>query len=73
MANKRANGEGSIYRRSDRLWCGQFVLPTGKRRTVYAKTRREIVQKLAELQCDPTYALSSGRTSREPPICSCRR
>ena len=63
MANKRANGEGSIFRRNDRLWCGQFSLPTGKRHTVYAKTRREIVQKLAELQCDPTYALSSGRTT----------
>ena len=30
---------------------------------MYAKTRREVVQKLAELQVDPTYALSSGRTT----------
>jgi integrase len=62
MTNKRANGEGSIYRKSDRLWCGQFVLPTGKRRTVYGKTRREVVQKLAELQCDPTTT-APGRST----------
>ena len=63
MGNKRANGEGSIYRKRDRLWCGQFVLPTGKRRTVYGKTRREVVQKLAELQCDPTHASYPGRAT----------
>ena len=62
MTIKRAHGEGSIYRKSDRLWCGQFVLPTGKRRTVYGKTRRAVAQKLAELQCDPTVN-APGRTT----------
>ena len=30
---------------------------------MYGKTRREVVQKLAELQCDPTHASSPGRTT----------
>ena len=50
---KRANGEGSIYRRPDGLWCGQVVLPSGKRRTVYGKQRRTVAEKVAEMQRDP--------------------
>lgn len=51
MGSKRANGEGSIYQRSDGRWCSAIVADdpvTGQRhRTVlYGKTRTEVRQKL---------------------------
>ena len=51
MGGKRANGEGSIYQRSDGRWCSAIVADdpaTGQRhRTVlYGKTRTEVRQKL---------------------------
>ena len=50
MANKRGNGEGTIYRDPDGRWHGQVKLPTGKRKSVYGKTRREVQEKLATLR-----------------------
>ena len=50
---RRANGEGSIYRRSDGRWAAAlYVLrPDGGRvrRPVYGKSRREVAGKLADL------------------------
>ena len=63
MSNKRANGEGSIYKKKSGLWCGQVVLPTGKRRTLYGKTRRAVSQKIAEIRSDPTNVPSPGHTT----------
>src|SRR5438445_3374886 len=45
---KRSNGEGAVYLRSDGRWEGQLRLPGGRRKSVYAHTRRELVQKLAD-------------------------
>ena len=51
--NQRANGEGSIYRRSDGRWTAAcYVLrPDGSRvrRSVYGKTRKEVADHLAVL------------------------
>ena len=51
--SRRANGEGSLYRRSDGRWTGaHYVLrPDGGRvrRAVYGKTRKEAADRLAEL------------------------
>ena len=41
MSKRRSRGEGSIYRRTDGLWCAQITLPNGKRKTKYAKTQKE--------------------------------
>lgn len=45
-------GEGSIYQRDDGKWAGQInMAPEGaarRRRTVYGKTRKEVVRKLGE-------------------------
>lgn len=49
MATKRGHGEGSIYKRKDGRWCGS-VMVEGKRTAVYAKTRREVASKLADVQ-----------------------
>lgn len=56
MATKRrGNGEGSIFRRSDGRWVAKVANgydASGKRRrkTVYGKTKREVQDKLTELQ-----------------------
>lgn len=47
MSPRRANGEGSVYRRaSDGLWVTAVVLPdTGKRKVLYGKSRTEALAK----------------------------
>ena len=51
--SRRANGEGSVYRRSDGRWvAAHYVLrPDGgrERRPIYGKTRAEVAAKLAEM------------------------
>lgn len=51
MAKKRGNGEGSVYRRKDGLWVGQYkvLTPQGTKKTkyIYSKTRKEAATKLA--------------------------
>jgi integrase len=53
MARKRANGEGSIYKRADGRYVGSAFVPIvggGRRRVyVYGKTRKEARAKLDEL------------------------
>ena len=51
MGKKRGNGEGSVYRRKDGRWVGQYLvyLPSGpKYRYIYAKTRKEAAEKLTK-------------------------
>jgi integrase len=43
---RRSPGEGSIAKRRDGRWSGRYVA-NGKRRAVYAKSRREVTAKLA--------------------------
>jgi hypothetical protein len=40
MARRRANHEGTLYRRKDGHWCAQVSLE-GHRLTKYGKTQRE--------------------------------
>ena len=64
MAHKRGNGEGPIYQREvDARWFGSIVVGFDakehqKRRTVSAKSRREVVSKLTKLQRDISDGLS---------------
>jgi integrase len=47
MAQKRrGHGEGAIFQRQDGRWVARLVLPTGKRKDMYAKTRKEAADKL---------------------------
>lgn len=48
MAKRRANGEGSIYKRKDGKWAAQYTDNMGKRRTLYGKTQQEVRQKMKE-------------------------
>jgi len=46
---KRANGEGSVYRRkSDGRWVGSLSLPDGTRKVVYGKKQSEVIAKIDE-------------------------
>ena len=45
--SKRGNNEGSIYRRSDGRWVAAVTLASGKRKSLYGKTRAEVARKLA--------------------------
>src|SRR5215216_5923373 len=52
---KRGNGEGSISRRKNGGWMGQYAVYTAegrKRRTIYGKTRKEVAKKLAKALAD---------------------
>lgn len=45
---RRANNEGSIYRRkSDGKWCTSVTLPGGKRKVLYGRKREDVAKKLA--------------------------
>jgi hypothetical protein len=46
MAKRRANREGTIYRRQDGRWVASLMLPRGKRKSLYGKTRQAVAQKL---------------------------
>ena len=51
MPKKRVNGEGSVYRRKDRLWVGQYKVRTHdgtKTGYIYSKTRKGAASKLAD-------------------------
>jgi hypothetical protein len=54
--SRRANGEGSIYRRGDGRWAGSLYVVTTrgrrKRVTVYARTRAEAREKMTAVQRD---------------------
>lgn len=47
---RRSNGEGSIYQRKDGRWVAAVVLPEGRRRAYYGRTRQEAHTKLLKAQ-----------------------
>jgi integrase len=46
MAKRRANHEGSIYKRQDGRWVASVTLPGGTRKSFYGSTRAAVAQKL---------------------------
>jgi integrase len=46
VAKRRANKEGTIYCRKDGRWVAAVMLPDGRRKSYYGKTRDEVAQKL---------------------------
>ena len=45
---KRASGQGAVYLRADGRWEGQIRLAGGHRKSVYGRTRREVMRRLRE-------------------------
>ncbi len=55
MAKRRGNNEGSIYRRKDGYWVGQYGVQTAqgiKTRYIYGKRREEVREKLTKAIAD---------------------
>jgi integrase len=55
LPKKRGNGEGSVYRRKDGLWVGQYVIktPNGtKTKYIYSKSRKEAAAKLTKAMAE---------------------
>ena len=52
MTKKRANGEGSVYRRKDGRVVAEWVDANGKRRYISGKTKTEVKRRLRELLVD---------------------
>ncbi|MBA3825479.1 MAG: site-specific integrase [Ktedonobacterales bacterium] len=50
MTKRRANGEGTIYQRSDGRWHAQLRLPNSKRKNIYGDSQKEVVQALSRLR-----------------------
>lgn len=45
--SKRANGEGTVRQRPDGRWEGRYKDPfTGKQKSIYGKTQKEVISKL---------------------------
>lgn len=45
---KRGNGEGAVYLRADGRWEAQIRMAGGRRKSVYGRTRREVLRRLRE-------------------------
>jgi integrase len=55
LGRRRGKGEGSIYKRKDGLWVGQYHVDTGlqkKTKYIYGKTRKAVAAKLAKAIAD---------------------
>ena len=61
MARRRGNNEGSIYRRKDGYWVGQYGVQTAegtKTRYIYGKTRAVVAEKLTQALADRNSGLT---------------
>jgi integrase len=59
---KRGNGEGSITRRKDGLYMARYTVQTAtgvKRKAVYAKTRKEVSEKLTAAMADASKGITA--------------
>ncbi len=60
---KRANGEGTIRKRSDGRWEGRYFDPVSeKQRSVYAKTQKEVREKIAKVFESLGYGLDIDKS-----------
>jgi integrase len=48
---RRGRGEGSIYRRKEGRWVGQYEVG-GKRKYIYGRTRKEVATKLTKAMAE---------------------
>jgi integrase len=59
---RRGNGEGSITRRKDGLYMARYTVETAtgaKRKTLYAKTRKEATEKLTAAMADASKGITA--------------
>src|SRR5262245_44445127 len=65
MTKRRGHGEGTIRQRADGSWEARVSLPSGKRPSIYGRTRKEVQDKLrAALRAvDAGLDLDAGKTT----------
>jgi len=56
-SRRRGRGEGTVYQRKDGRWSAEITLEEGKRKTLYAKTQEEVIQKLRQAQYEQKQGL----------------
>lgn len=54
---RRAHGEGTIRRRGPNLWEARYIAADGRRRSLYRKTRREVVDALRDALRDAQHGI----------------
>jgi len=59
MAKIRGKGEGTVVHRPDGRWMASFSCENGKRRSVYAKTKREVTERMRLEQSRMLQGMSS--------------
>lgn len=64
MPTRRGHNEGTVRQRPDGTWEARVSLPGGKRKSVYAKTRREVQDKLRAAQRDLDAGLDLSARSQ---------
>jgi integrase len=57
MAGRREKKQGTIRKRSDGRWEGRVLLDSGKKKTIYGKTRKEVVQQVNQMVRDKEEGL----------------
>jgi len=45
---RRGHNEGSVYKRGDGRWCATLMLPDGRRKSFYGRTKRDVLDKLEQ-------------------------
>jgi hypothetical protein len=65
---RRKNGTGSVFLRGDGRWEAQLRLPDGRRKCVYAQTRRQVVSRLRETR----WELANGLPGQQTQTASAR-
>ena len=66
MGKRRANGEGSIFKRKDGLWAAQYTDNTGKKRVLYGKTQQIAKDKLKEAIRQSDKGLLMDKKNKQP-------
>jgi hypothetical protein len=61
MPKRRSPGEGSVFRRPDGRWVGQLVIGPTRRRTVYGRTKGEVLRKLDAARLEVHGGADAGR------------
>ena len=65
-SSRRGNGEGTIRRRADGRWEAMVMLPDGKRKSLYAKTRAEVQRELVAIRRSLDIGMPVRRDERQP-------
>jgi hypothetical protein len=63
---RRGNGEGTIRRRADGRWEAMVMLPDGKRKSLYARTRAEVQRELVAIRRSLDIGMPVRRDERQP-------